>query len=494
MVRLVATHSIRPPGCGERIPMQPHTPPNNPTRSASLRDQIVGIEREVPLLDGSMRRYINFDNAASTPALRPVQDKLNELLEWYASVHRGTGFKSMVSTEAYEDARRIVAAFVGADSETSAVIFGKNTTEAVNKLAARFGLQPGDVVITTQFEHHSNDLPWRPRAEVVYAELNPDGSLDVVDLHRKIEQYAGRLRLVAVSGASNVTGFMPPIHQIAEWAHAAGALIFVDAAQLAPHRAIDVGEPGTPGYIDFLALSAHKMYAPFGTGALIGSKDFFRRGEPDYRGGGTVEIVTLGDVEWSDPPERDEAGSPNVLGAVALAASIRVLEQVGMGAVAAHEKHLMRYALNKLGALDGVTLYGSPDPDRLDDRVGVIPFNVEGMPHPKVAAILGYEGGIGVRNGCFCAHPYILRLLGVSDEDAQQVRAAMHARDRSSVPGLVRASFGCYNTTDEIDTFVEMLGRILDGDYKGDYVLDRPTGDYTPRGFDPAILRQHFEL
>lgn len=474
--------------------MQPLTTSPDPARPASLREQIVGVGREVPLLDGSTRQYINFDNAASTPAFRPVQDKLNELLEWYASVHRGTGFKSMLSTEAYESARRIVASFVGADVESSAVIFGKNTTEAVNKLAARFGFQPGDVVLTTQFEHHSNDLPWRPRAEVVYAGLRPDGSLDVDDLHEKIERYAGRLRLVAVSGASNVTGFMPPIHEIAAWAHEAGAPIFVDAAQLAPHRAIDVGQPGTPEHIDFLAISAHKMYAPFGTGALIGPKAFFRQGEPDYRGGGTVEIVTLDDVEWSDPPERDEAGSPNVLGAVALAASIRVLQQVGMDAIAAHEKHLMRHALEKLGALAEVTLYGSADPDRVDDRVGVIPFNVEGLPHAKAAAILGFEGGIGVRNGCFCAHPYILRLLDVSDDEARQVRTAMHERDRSAVPGLVRASFGCYNTTEEVDVFVEMLARIIDGDYEGDYVLDRPTGDYTPRGFDPAVLRHHFEL
>jgi cysteine desulfurase/selenocysteine lyase len=463
-------------------------------KANSLRQEIVGIDRQVPLLNGSSRPYVYLDNAASTPSFRGVQQKVDEFLMWYSSVHRGSGFKSLVSTEAYDQSREIVAQFVGADPRTHAVIFGKNTTEAINKLANRLDLQPGDVVITTILEHHSNDLPWRPKAQVEYVGMRGDGSLDMDDLQQKLERFSGRVKLVTATGASNVSGFVPPIHDIAELAHRHGAKILADLAQLAPHRAVDVGSLGDPRHLDFITLSAHKMYAPFGTGALIGPTEFFAQGPPDYRGGGTIDIVTLDDVYWAEPPERDEAGSPNVVGAVALATSIRILSEVGMDAIAAHEMEMTHYTLRKLNQLDGIKVYGSGDPDRLDDRLGVIAFEVEGMPHSKVAAILGFEGGIGVRNGCFCAHPYILQLLKVSEEKARVHQQEIIDHDRSHLPGLVRASFGCYNTLDEIDHLVGMLERIIRGDYRGDYVQDKATGDFLPRNFDPAIIREHFTL
>jgi len=459
-----------------------------------LRSEILGIDRQVPLLDGSMRTYVYLDNAASTPTFRGVQQKVDEFLGWYSSVHRGSGFKSLLSTRAYDRAREIVAHFVGADPQVHTVIFGKNTTEAINKLANRLGLQPDDVVLTTMMEHHSNDLPWRPKAQVVYVGLRADGSLDMDDLAHKLERFQGRVKLLATTGASNVSGFTPPIYDMAELAHRYGAKILVDCAQLAPHRAVDMGPVDSPRHLDFVALSAHKMYAPFGTGALIGPKEVFAQGPPDYRGGGTIDLVSLEEVRWAAPPERDEAGSPNVVGAVALASSIRILSQVGMDALAAHEKELTRYTLQRLNALDGVRVYGSADPERLEDRLGVITLSVDGVPHGKVAAILGFEGGIGVRNGCFCAHPYVLRLLGIGDEEYETFKQQVIAHDRSQLPGLVRVSLGCYNTTDEIDHLVEMLERVVRGDYRGDYVVDRATGDYLPRGYDPAILDRYFSL
>jgi cysteine desulfurase/selenocysteine lyase len=460
----------------------------------ALRQEIVGINQRVPLLDGSSRPYINLDNAASTPALRGVQQKVDEFLGWYSSVHRGSGFKSLLSTQVYEQARQIVAHFVGADPQTHSVIFGKNTTEAINKLAHRLDLQPGDVIITTMMEHHSNDLPWRPRAQVEYVGVKEDGSLDLEDLVEKLDRFGGQVKLVATTGASNVSGFVPPIYDMAELAHRHGAMIAVDCAQLAPHRALDVGALDSPQHLDFVTLSAHKMYAPFGTGALIGPKEFFAQGAPDYRGGGTIEIVTLDEVHWAEPPERDEAGSPNVVGAVALAASMRILSDVGMDAIAAHEMALTSYALRKLNRLEGVRVYGSSNPDRLDDRLGAIAFQVKGVPHAKVAAILGFEGGIGVRNGCFCAHPYLLKMLGVSGERYQAYKEQVLSRDRSDLPGLVRMSLGCYNTLEEIDALVAMLERILRGDYQGDYVLHKATGDYLPRGFDLAVIEGYFKL
>ncbi len=458
-----------------------------------MRDRIVGLEREVPLLDGRRLPYVNLDNAASTPPLVDVVRAVEAFMPYYASVHRGTGFKSRLSTAAYDQAHAIIGRFVGADPDSNTVIFGKNTTEAINKLAWRLPLEPDAVVITTQLEHHSNDLPWRPQAHVVHVRALADGRLDEDDFDAQLAHYAGRVALVAVSGASNVSGYIQPIHRLARKAHAAGALILVDAAQLAPHRRVDMRPDDDPEHLDFVALSAHKMYAPYGTGALIGPRAVFLRRPPEYRGGGTVDIVTLDDVHWAGAPDRDEAGSPNVVGAVAMAAAARVLMEVGMEAIAAHEAHLVAYALERLRDVPGIHLYGETDPARAAEKVGVIPFNLDGLSHFLVAAILGYEGGIGVRSGCFCAHPYVVHLLQLDEAASAGWRAQLLAGDNSNMPGMVRASFGCYNNTDDIDRLVEMLQRIGRGDYRGDYVLDRQTGEYHPQGFEEP-LEEYFIL
>jgi cysteine desulfurase/selenocysteine lyase len=455
----------------------------------NVREQIVGIDAQVPLLDGSHRQYVNFDNAASTPALRPVHDKVNEFMTWYSSVHRGTGFKSQIATEAYDQARYIVTCFVGANPETHTTVFGKNATEALNKLANRFPLEPDDVVLCSLMEHHSNDLPWRQRARLIHVAVNKDGTLDEDDFDRLLRQHAGKVRLVAITGASNVTGCLNPIHRLAEKAHVAGALIAVDAAQLAPHRAIDMRPDDDPGHLDIVAIAAHKMYAPYGTGALIGPTAVFASGTPDMVGGGTVDMVTVDDVRWSGPPSRDEAGSPNVVGAVALAQATLSLCQIGLEALARHEAELTAHALRRLGEIDGVQLYGLTDPERATERVGVIPFNVRGVDHYKVAAVLSFEGGIGVRNGYFCAHPYATRLLGISDEEAVRHQHEIRDGTRMGLPGMVRISFGCYNTIAEVDHAVEVLGRIAAGDIAGQYEQDPTSGAYWPRGFKPAYER-----
>jgi cysteine desulfurase/selenocysteine lyase len=452
------------------------------------------VDQPVPRLDGSLGRYINFDNAASTPPLRAVEAAVQAFMPWYSSVHRGTGFKSQLATHAYEQARAITLGFVGADPATHVCIFGKNTTEAINKLARRFPFQAGrDVVLVSMMEHHSNDLPYRAVARVVHVAVKPSGELDEADFDQKLAQYAGQVVLVSISGASNVTGFINPTHRLAEKAHAAGAQILVDAAQLAPHRAVQVGALDDPAHFDYLALSAHKLYAPYGTGALIGRRDTFEQGAPDLRGGGTVEIVTEDSVEWSAPPDREEAGSPNVVGAVALAAAIKQLPAVGMAEVAEHEAELTEHALRRLGALPSIELLGDPDPARAGGRLGVIPFNIRGVPHFLAAAILGYEFGIGVRNGCFCAHPYILHLLGLTPEETARVRDEMLAHDRSQMPGLVRASFGLYNTVEEVDTFAGALEKIARGEYHGRYQQVKASGDFVPEGWTPKF-EEYFAL
>ena len=464
----------------------------NPSR-IDMRHRILGLDHEVPLLDGRRVPYVNLDNAASTPPLVDVVRAVEAFLPYYSSVHRGTGFKSRLSTVAYDQAHEIIGRFVGADLRTNTVIFGKNTTEAINKLAWRYPLGPDAVVITTQMEHHSNDLPWRPRAHVVHVRALPDGRFDEDDFDRLLAQYAGRVALVAVAGASNVSGFIQPIHRLARKTHAAGARILVDTAQLAPHRRVDMRPDDDPEHLDFVTLSAHKMYAPYGTGALIGPKDIFLHDAPEYRGGGTVDVVTLDEVKWAGVPDREEAGSPNVVGAVALAVAARTLMEVGMDAVAAHEEHLIAYALERLRDVPGIRIFGETDPARANEKVGVIPFNLDGVSHFLTAAILGYEGGIGVRSGCFCAHPYVIHLLQLPNDRTSRWREQMLAGDKSEMPGMVRASFGCYSNTDDVDRLVEMLHRIARGDYHGDYVLDRASGEYTPRGFHEP-LEEYFLL
>lgn len=458
------------------------------TSASGYQHLFVGLDAQAPLLDGSRRVYINFDNAASTPALKSVQQTVNDFLIFYSSVHRGTGFKSQISTHAYEESRRIVMDFLSADPEQHTCIFGKNTTEAINKLARRFPFtEQRNIVLTSGMEHHSNDLPWRSAAHTIHAALTPDGKLDIDDLRTKLEIYGSRLALVAITGASNVTGNLNPIHQIAEWAHAAGAQIAVDCAQLAPHRKVDMGSLDDPAHLDFVTISAHKMYAPFGTGALVGRRDVFERGDPDLTGGGTVEIVTLEDVVWSGPPDRDEAGSPNTIGAVALAAAIRQLQAIGMDRVAQHEAELSHYALQALTAVPGIHIYGETDPKSAPHRLGVIPLRLENISHFLVAAILGHEFGIGVRSGCFCAHPYILHLLGLNHDESRKVREQMLSGDKSNMPGLIRASFGLYNTIGEIDALVEALINIANGNYHGRYRQNIASGEYVADGWTPAF-------
>jgi selenocysteine lyase/cysteine desulfurase len=456
-----------------------------PFTIAGLRNEILGIDLPVPLLDGREVPYVFLDNGASTPSFRHVMDVLTTYLPWYSGVHRGTGYKSLLSTALFDGAHDVVGRFVGADLETNTVIFLKNTTECVNKLSNRFAFRSGDVVITTLLEHHSNDLPWRRNATVVHVGVLPDGRLDTAALQAALKRHRGKVRLVAVTGASNISGICSPLDDIARWTHEAGAKLFVDAAQLAPHRPVDIRPDDDPAHIDFLALSAHKLYAPFGTGALIGPKAFFEEGPPDAVGGGVVEVVTLDAAIWNHPPHKEEAGSPNVPGGIALAAAIEVLTGVGMGTVAEHEHDLLTYAYAKLRAIPGITLYG-PTAD-LRAKVGVIPFNVDGMHHALTAAILGLEGGIGVRNGCFCAHPYVKELLHVSPADDRRLTAEVISGDKSSMPGMVRASLGCYNNEEDIDRLVEMLQRVVRKEYAGSYVQSRSSGAFAAQGFHPSF-------
>lgn len=460
-----------------------HAQPRNPEmRDRDLRDFIVGGHTLVPTLDGTLVPYINLDNAASTPIARAVKSKMDESLEWYSAVHRGAGFKSQVSSLAYEHARDIILDFVGAGGGGRTCVFLRNATEAINRCANRFNFHDGDVVLTTLMEHHSNMLAWRKRnSKVQYIAIDEHGAPVLSDLMDKLEANKGHVKMVAVSGGSNVTGVIPDIHYIARIVHEAGALFLVDAAQLAPHRPIKMGTLGAPESIDFLVMSAHKMYAPMGSGVLIGPTEAFTGGTPDLVGGGTVVFVSEESVMWTEPPDSEEAGSPNVPGAIAMAAAAKFLEdELGWDWLIEHERSLTSYALVSLRTVPGITIYGPDDPELNEDRLGVIAFNLAKVNHYLAAAILSHEYGIGTRVGCFCAHPYLMHLFHVSHEEVHQLSIELGEGDRRNIPGAIRISFGFYNTREDVDAVVAAIKNINAGQWQGEYRQNKKTGEFLP--------------
>ncbi|MCU1689086.1 MAG: Cysteine desulfurase, partial [Jatrophihabitantaceae bacterium] len=285
--------------------------PLNSQSPVIAQSRLVGTGVRVPLVQGGDIDYVNLDYAASAPALREVADHVAALLPLYSSVHRGAGYASQVSTEVYEAARVEVARFVGARPD-DVVIFTRNTTDALNLLASAV---PGDVV-HLDIEHHANLLPWQLRGgRAVVAEPTIEGTLAALEAELRRAPAA----LVAVTGASNVTGECLPLDLVAAIAHRHGARLAVDGAQLVPHRRIDVSRSG----VDYLAFSGHKLYAPYGAGVLIGARDCLDAAPPDLAGGGAVRHVGLDGTTWADVPARHEAGTPHVLGAAALAQACR---------------------------------------------------------------------------------------------------------------------------------------------------------------------------
>ncbi|MEW8973509.1 MAG: aminotransferase class V-fold PLP-dependent enzyme [Tissierellaceae bacterium] len=418
------------------------------------RDLVIGWNSVAEVRGGSKVHYINFDNAATTPPFKSVLKDIVSFSPNYSSVHRGSGYKSIISSKVYDEGRDIVLDFINGNKDYHTVVFLKNTTECINKLSYRLKDTLKDkMVLFTYMEHHSNLLPWKYRYDTDYVEVDRDGRLSMEDLEYKLKKYKGKVGLVAVTGASNVTGYINPVHKIARMCHRYGAKILVDGAQLIPHCPFDMKPIGDPEHIDYVAFSAHKMYAPFGTGVLIAPKDVFREGYSEMIGGGTIDYVSMKDIIWADPPEKEEAGTPNLMGVIALISSIRTLKDIGMKNIEEYERNLTKYAIKLMQDIPNLILYDDLD---VDNKVSIISFNIEGLSHYELAAILGSEGGIGVRNGCFCAQPYVQRLLNISEEDIEK-----YIFDRTiSRPGLVRISFGLYNDYDEIYLLAYLLNKI----------------------------------
>jgi selenocysteine lyase/cysteine desulfurase len=388
---------------------------------------VIGGDLRVPLVDGSEVRYTNLDYAASAPALEVVGKHVIEMLPLYASVHRGAGYASQVSTSAYENARVVVGEFVGARPNDE-VIFTRNTTDSLNLLAS---IVPGDTVVL-DIEHHANLLPWLARdARVVKAGATIAETIELV----RVELARKPAALLTVTGASNVTGEVLPLRQLADVAHHFGTRLAVDGAQLVPHRRVHLMTQG----IDYLAFSGHKIYAPFGAGVLVGRTDWLDRGDPYLRGGGAVTSVTLEKTTWRTGPSRHEAGSPNVIGVAALARAIQELATLDEAEWRRHESELRERLVAGLERLPGVSIHRIfPD---TKEPVGVVSFSVERVDSELLAVYLSAEWGIGVRDGKFCAHPLLAR-LGLTGP-------------------AIRASFGVGSTAQDADRLIEAVDAYL---------------------------------
>jgi cysteine desulfurase/selenocysteine lyase len=418
------------------------------TTSPSIASQqehldVARIRKDFPILDRvlpSGRRLVYLDSGATSQKPRQVLDAEREFYEQHnAAVHRGAHRLAEEATDLYEGARAKVAAFVGADP--GEVVFTKNTTEGINLVAysmsnaatagpeaERFRVGPGDEVVVTEMEHHGNLVPWqmlcqRTGATLKWFGLTEEGRLDISDVEGMISP---RTKVVALTHQSNVLGTVNPLDVITERAHAVGAFVVVDAAQSVPHQPVNFHELG----VDFLAFSGHKMLGPTGIGVLVGRRELLETMPPFLTGGSMIEVVQMEATTFAPPPQRFEAGVPNIAQAIGLGAAVDYLSDVGMEAVAAHEHDLTAYALERLAAIKGVRIIGPPTAEA---RGGAVSFVVDEI-HPHDVGQVLDDLGIAVRVGHHCAWPIVRRY---------------------GIPATTRATFYLYNNRADIDALAE---------------------------------------
>ncbi|NKX54514.1 aminotransferase class V-fold PLP-dependent enzyme [Arthrobacter mobilis] len=424
--------------------------------------EVAGADLQVPLIRGGQVRLANLDYAASAPALVGVAEHLQDLLPYCASVHRGAGYTAQVSTAVYEKARHTIRRFVGG-REDDQVIFTRNATDALNLLAGCVPDQtPGGEVLYLDIEHHANLLPWQRTAHrSLGVQPTIAGTLAAIEA----ELARGRTSLLAVTGASHVTGELFPVAEAARLARRYGARTAVDAAQLAAHRRIDIARDG----IDYVVLSGSKLYAPFGAGALIGRGDWLDAGTAYLAGGGAVRRVRPETATWTTGPARHEAGSPNLMGVAALAKAAELLADLDPAVWLRQEQALRSYLAAGLESLPGIRVHRI-FPEDEPGTVGIVNFSVAGYDAGLVAAYLSAEHGVGLRDGKFCAHP-LLNRLGLPS-------------------GSLRASFGLGSRFDDAARLLTGLTELQHEGLRHDYVVEcerwvpaaetRPFPDWAP--------------
>jgi cysteine desulfurase / selenocysteine lyase len=404
--------------------------------AAKLAFDVNRVRKDFPLLDREVRPgvpLVYLDNAATSQKPTQVLDAMRDYYEQHnANVHRGIHTLAEEATALYEGARDKVARFVNA-ADTREVVFTKNSSEAINLLAHTLPLAPGDEVVVTEMEHHSNLVPWqlacaRTGATLRWIGLTDDGRLDLADLDRVVTE---RTKVVAFVHQSNLLGTVNPVHVVAAKARSVGAYVVLDASQSVPHMGIDVQALD----VDAVAFTGHKMLGPTGIGVLYGRYDVLDALPPFLGGGEMIDEVTMAGSTWAQLPHKYEAGTPPIAEAVGLGAAVDYLTDLGMDAVREHEHQLTAYALDQLRAVDGLRIIGPPT---AEDRGGAISFALEGI-HPHDVGQLLDEVGVAVRVGHHCARPACLRY---------------------GVPATTRASVHVYSTTADIDRLVEGLAHV----------------------------------
>lgn len=489
----------------------------------------LGGEDEVRTLDASApkkRRRIYLDATATSLMPRVVWDTLQDYFrDACANSHTHAHAAGRATTDAIERSRELIGELVGYDPAVDVVIFtGNGATGAVNLLAE--ALYPAtlpsllakgagadaavraageqllaslraagvaddrkrrDVVLVSKMEHHSNMLPWIRAVgheNVRFIDALPDGTLDQAHYRRLLEQEGDRVGVVAVTGVSNVTGILNPVHEMARLAHAAGALIVVDAAQAAPHVPIVMHPSDPAAALDYVIISGHKLYAPGSRGVLVGRRAAF---EGDRVvggvGGGAVDFVSTEEVRFKqEVSAREEAGTPNIPGTIALGIVARLLAEVGMDTVREHEVELVDDALARLSRIDGVVVYGSSD-TRAVPRAGVIAFNLRTLPHGLVAAALSDFFAIAVRNDCFCAQPYVKEQLRLQPDVVSACVEEVGPCDVRKRPGMVRASFGVFTTPADVAALADALSFIAShASALREQYVENEAGDFVLRG------------
>ena len=393
------------------------------------------IRHQFPILfqEVNDEPLVYLDNAATTQKPIAVLDTLRHYYEHdNANVHRGVHTLAERATKDYEAAREKVRRFINA-KETAETLFTRGTTTGLNWLARSYGdlaVEAGDEIVISYMEHHSNIIPWQQLAKrkgaiLKYIELTDEGCLDMNSARAQITD---KTKIVSIGHVSNVLGVINPVKEVAELAHAQGAVMVVDGAQAVPHMPVDVQEIDA----DFYAFSGHKMCGPTGIGVLYGKRKWLEQMEPVEFGGEMIDFVHLYDSTWKELPWKFEAGTPNIAGAIALGAAIDFLEELGLDAIHQHEATLVAYVLPRLLAIEGLTVYGPQNPA---EHTGVIAFNLAGLHPHDTATALDMEG-IAVRAGHHCAQPLLTYL---------------------NVPATARASFYLYNTEADADRLIEAI-------------------------------------
>ncbi len=459
-----------------------------------LRRDAIGLNTSYNLANGERTRRIYLDSTASTLRLKVVQEVLDRYLPYYSNTHSVMHFGAKLSTHEYHWVHDMVLQFVHADPQLYTAFFlGSGTTAAMNRVARtlREKRPERDVVLTSIMEHHSNDLPHRKHfREVVHVPAQMAahslGCIDLSRMEQALNEHKGLVNYISLTGVSNVTGIINPIHEVAEMAHRHGALIVVDAAQMAAHMPIHMSGHANPvRELDVLVFSGHKIYAPGSPGVVVTRKDLFAGIEPQEVGGGMVDTVWVNRYTVSQHfPDREEAGTPNIVGTIALGAALYALHKVGMEVIAEDETRLINYALEKMSQVNDLIIYGETDP-KLCQRTGAISFNLRNFDHSLTAAVLNDYFNLSVRNECFCAHPYVREMVMLSlSEEAERLSDEELANLAELHRGMVRASFGIYNTEKDVDALVAALHQISANREQYKPLYHRlPSGDYVHNTF-----------